>query len=104
MFRCRMASQAPFQKVQQEIDAVVGEVLAVKGSLAAAEKAGDEDQVRFLRKRLEALDTKEILLREEKKSMAAQPGGQNCCMNTDCSATNWLAYLPELVCLDSIAC
>jgi len=73
-------------------------------SLAAAEEAGDEDKVRFLRKRLEALDTKEILLREEKKSMAAQPGGQNCCMNTDCSATNWLAYLPELVCLDSTAC
>ena len=101
MSRCRMGSQAPLQEVQQEIKAVVGEVSEAKASLAAAEEAGDMDKVRFLRDRLVQLDRKEVLLREEKnKLMVVQSGGQHCCMNTDCPATNWLAYLPELVCVD----
>ncbi|KAL0046152.1 hypothetical protein WJX82_004094 [Trebouxia sp. C0006] len=45
-------------------------------SLAAAEEAADGDKVRFLRNRLEQLDRKEVMLREEKnKLMDIQSGG-----------------------------
>ncbi|KAL0046151.1 hypothetical protein WJX82_004094 [Trebouxia sp. C0006] len=44
-------------------------------SLAAAEEAADGDKVRFLRNRLEQLDRKEVMLREEKnKLMDIQSG------------------------------
>ena len=79
MPRCRMPSQAPLQEVQQEIQAVVVEVSQVKTSLAAAEEAGDEDELKILRDRLVQLDRKEVVLREkENKLTVAQLGGQHC--------------------------
>ncbi len=74
-----MASLAPLQEVQQQIMAVVEKVSEMETSLAAAEEAADGDKVRFLRNRLEQLDRKEVMLREEKnKLMDIQSGGQHC--------------------------
>jgi len=74
-----MASQNQVQEVQQQIEAVVGEVSEVKTSLVAAEEAADGDKVRFLRNLLEQLYRKEVVLREEKnKLMDIQSGGQHC--------------------------
>ncbi|DBB15284.1 TPA: hypothetical protein ACH3X3_003539 [Trebouxia sp. C0006] len=70
-----MASLAPLQEVQQQIMAVVEKVSEMETSLAAAEEAADGDKVRFLRNRLEQLDRKEVMLREEKnKLMDIQSG------------------------------
>ena len=92
-----MASQDQLQEVQQQIEAVLDKVSEMETSLAAAEEAVDGDRVRFLRDRLVQLDKGWVILREEKNKLTvAQTGGQHCCMNTDCPATNWLAFLPEL--------
>ncbi|KAL0047993.1 hypothetical protein WJX82_005218 [Trebouxia sp. C0006] len=71
----RMASQNQVQEVQQQIEAVVGEVSEVKTSLAAAEEAADGDKVRFLRDRLVQLDRERVILREkENKLLVVQSG------------------------------
>lgn len=71
-----MASQNQVQEVQQQIEAVVGEVSEVKTSLAAAEEAADGDKVRFLRDRLVQLDRERVVLCEkENKLMVVQSGG-----------------------------
>ncbi len=78
-----MASQNQVQEVQQQIEAVVGEVSEVKTSLAAAKQAGDDDEVKHLRNLLEQLYRKEVILREkENKLMVVQPGGQHCFHNS----------------------
>lgn len=65
--------------MQQQNEAVVGEVSEVKTSLAAAEEAADGDKVGFLRDRLVQLDRKEVILREkDNKLMVVQSGGQHC--------------------------
>ncbi|DBB11837.1 TPA: hypothetical protein ACH3X3_005985 [Trebouxia sp. C0006] len=70
-----MASQNQVQEVQQQIEAVVGEVSEVKTSLAAAEEAADGDKVRFLRDRLVQLDRERVILREkENKLLVVQSG------------------------------
>ena len=79
MLRCRMASLAPLQEVQQEIKAVLEKVSELETSLAAAKQAGDDDEVRFLRDRLVQLDRERVVLREkENKLMVVQSGGQHC--------------------------
>jgi len=78
-----MASQNQVQEVQQQIEAVVGEVSEVKTSLAAAKQAGDDDEVKHLRNLLEQLYRKEVILREkENKLMVVQSGGQHCFHNS----------------------
>ncbi len=78
-----MASQNQVQEVQQQIEAVVGEVSEVKTSLAAAEEAADGDKVRFLRDRLVQLDRERVILREkENKLLVVQSGGQHCFHNS----------------------
>ena len=62
MSRCRMASLAPLQEVQQEIKAVLEKVSEVETSLAAAEEAEDMDKLRFLRDRLVQLDRERVAL------------------------------------------
>ena len=69
--------------MQQQIEAVVGEVSEVKTSLAAAKQAGDDDEVKHLRNLLEQLYRKEVILREkENKLMVVQSGGQHCFHNS----------------------
>ena len=78
MSRCRMASLAPLQEVQQQIMAVVEKVSEMETSLAAAKQAGDDDEVKHLRNLLEQLDRERVALREEKnKLMVIQSGGQH---------------------------
>ena len=74
-----MASLAPLQEVQQQIMAVVEKVSEMETSLAAAKQAGDDDEVKYLRDRLEHLDRERIILREmENKLTVTLPGGQHC--------------------------
>ena len=57
-----MASQNQVQKVQQQIEVVVGKVSELETSLAAAEEAADGDKVRFLRNLLEQLYREKVAL------------------------------------------
>ena len=78
-----MASQNQVQEVQQQIEAVVGEVSEVKTSLAAAKQAGDDDEVKHLRNLLEQLYREKVASREEKNKLTVtQPGGQHCFHNS----------------------
>ncbi len=69
--------------MQQQIEAVVGEVSEVKTSLAAAKQAGDDDEVKHLRNLLEQLYREKVALREEKNKLTVtQPGGRHCFHNS----------------------
>ena len=77
--------------------------LTGEGFTCSSRKGWRQGQFQIPAWQLVQLDSKEIELHEEKKSLiVVQPGGQNCCINADCPATNWLAYPPELVCSDQM--
>ncbi len=70
-----MADQDRLQEVQQDIKAVLGQILETQTSLAAAEEAEDMDKVKFLRGWLIQLGTGWIMLQEkDTKLMVAKPG------------------------------
>ena len=78
-----MSNQTEIQAVQQEIKAVLQKSLEVEASLAAAGHAGNEQDVKYFRGRLEQLDTEQNHLREEKNlllraQLRAQQGGAHC--------------------------
>ena len=74
-----MSNQNQVQAVQQEIAAVLQESLEVKASLAAAGHAGNEQDVKYFRGRLEQLDREKNHLREETNLLLrAQQGGAHC--------------------------
>ncbi len=77
-----MSNREQAQEVQQQINVVLGEVSEVEITLAAAEQADNGEKVRFLRGRLEKLDSQLVSLREEKTLvLRGQQGGEHCSPN-----------------------
>lgn len=79
-----MSNREQIQDVQQQICSVVQEASEVKVTLAAAEQADTGTEVEHLRKRLERLERKEIVLREKKNLLmkGQQEGEPSSCMTS----------------------
>ncbi len=88
-----MSSLSQLQAGQQEIDTVKTEIQQTKQDLPVAEQAGDGAKVAFLRKRLEQLGEKELIL------LRAQAPGQLCLLlspHASLHTTTKLLHLPQL--------
>ena len=74
-----MSDQEQIHAAQQQIEGVAEEILEGKTSLAAARKAGDQEEVKFLRGLLEQLYKTRVALQEkENLLLQAQQGGEHC--------------------------